>query len=264
MFSTRSPARPEPAIDWREGTALLLIGHGSGNTQASDSMLSRHADALRRSGMLADVGVAPLSDGRQLEQVCATLAGGAVAVLPFFMCDGHMMKAAIPSGAAGTCPTIGRPVRLYPPLGLAPWLTELIVERATARAGAAGIAPGKATLALVAHGSPKNPASRWAAERHVRRAATSSALRQVAAAYLDEAPRLAEVLAALPGPVIVCGLFVENGVHAARDVPDAIRRAGRGDVYYLGAIGADPEIPAQILRWVGPSEFHRIACSEAP
>lgn len=250
MSSTKSPARPAPATDRRAGLTLLLVGHGPAGP-ARESVLNRHADALRRSGMVADVGVAALSGGPRFEKVLATLKGSTIVVVPLFMCHGHLTKAAISHAVAKNCETTGHSVRLYPPLGLYPELTELIVQRAEERAAEVGIAPNETTLVFVAHGSPKNFASRWATELHAMRARRSSVFRRVWTAYLDEAPHLAEVLAGLPGPAIVCGLFVENGAHATRDTPDAIRHCGRHDVHYLGAIGGDPAVVALILKLIG-------------
>jgi len=214
--------------------------------------------------MFADVGVAALSGGPRLEKVLATLKGSTIAVVPVFMCHGHLTKAAVPHAVAGNGKTTGRSVRLYPPLGLYPGLTELIVQRAEGCAVKAGIAPNETSLVFVAHGSPKDSASHWATELHAMRARTSSTFRRVWTAYLDEAPHLAEVLAGLLGPAIVCGLFVENGAHAMQDVPDAIRRCRRHEVHYLGAIGGDPAVTALILRLIGPPAFHQAVRVGAP
>jgi len=228
----------------------LLVGHGSTNPQASGSTLSRHADALRRSGWFADVGVASLLGHPHPAAALASLKGHRVDVVPLFMCDSHFADA-LASQTVTDERGRRRVVRLYPPLGLYPALTELIVQRAAERAVTLGLSPGEAVLLLVGHGSPKNPASRRATELHASRARARSPFWKVWTAYLDEAPHVNEVLAALSGPAIVCGLFVENGRHAGQDLPGLIRAHGTADTHYLGAIGADPAITTLILRLTG-------------
>jgi sirohydrochlorin ferrochelatase len=173
------------------------------------------------------------------------------------MCDSHFtdaMVSRIEMGEKGRA----RVVRLYPPLGLYPALTELIVRRALERVETMGLSPGETTLVLVGHGSTKSPASRQATEFHAVRARARSPFRKIWSAYLDEAPYVHETLAALSGPAIVCGLFVENGRHAGQDLPELIRAHGMADPHYLGAIGADPAIITLILRLTGKEQVPTI------
>lgn len=218
--------------------------------------MSRHADALRRSEMFADVGVASLSGHPRLKAALASLKGRGVDIMPLFMCDGHFTDVVVPRVVMSE-EGRGRTVRLYRPLGLYPELTELIVRRALERAIATGLSPREVTLLLVGHGSSKSPASRRATELHALRVRAGAPFGKVWTAYLDEAPRLDEALAALSGPAIVCGLFVENGRHAGRDLPKLIQAGERTDMHYLGAIGADPAVATLILQLTGKTGSSR-------
>jgi sirohydrochlorin ferrochelatase len=56
-----------------------------------------------------------------------------------------------------------------------------------------------------------------------------------------------DALASLPGPLVVVGLFAAPGIHADQDVTRMLAGSRRTDVDYLGAIGADADIPDVIL-----------------
>lgn len=99
---------------------------------------------------------------------------------------------------------------------------------------------------LTAHGSPSDPASRQAAEALARRLARDGNWLAVQTAFLEEAPVLADAVAALRHPAVVLGLFAADGGHAVLDVTEALTRAAR-PTRYTGALGADAGIPDVVL-----------------
>jgi sirohydrochlorin cobaltochelatase len=227
-----------------------LIGHGSARSRAPAAALARHAGMLRDTGLFSDVVSATLYGRPRPNSALARMTGAEVHVVPLFMADGYFANEAIPPVLGLDRRDRGRLFHLHPPLGIYPGLTRLIVERALERAASEKIAPKKAMLLLVGHGSPKDAASRRATEGHAARARLLGAFREVRTAYLEEVPFLDDVLATLSGPTIVCGLFAAAGRHAGYDVPRIIRRRGTPDVHYLGAIGADPAIPKLVVEIV--------------
>jgi sirohydrochlorin ferrochelatase len=66
---------------------------------------------------------------------------------------------------------------------------------------------------------------------------------EVRLAYAGVArPQLADVLAQLPGPVVVVPAFLAAGYHVRVDVPDQLAAVGRDDVRLAEPLGPDPAL----------------------
>jgi sirohydrochlorin ferrochelatase len=66
---------------------------------------------------------------------------------------------------------------------------------------------------------------------------------EVRLAYAGVArPQLADVLAQLPGPVVVVPAFLAAGYHVRVDVPDQLTAVGRDDVCLAEPLGPDPAL----------------------
>ena len=73
---------------------------------------------------------------------------------------------------------------------------------------------------------------------------------RVAAAFLDQPPRLSDVLAQYGvKPCLAIGFFADRGSHGEEDVPRLIAAAG-SRAFYAGPIGTDPAIPDLILEQI--------------
>ncbi len=212
-------------------------------------MLDRHARALRATGAFAEVRAASLFGREPLDRCVAGLAASSAFVVPMVMSAGrtvseHLAGAVDRLGAAAVLPP--NPC-LCPPLGLHPGLADLVVRRAREALARRGSDPARATLLVVGHGSLRDPASRRAAGLQAGRIRAHGAFARVVTAFLEEPPRLADVVPGLAGPLAAVGLFAANGVHAGRDIPAALGRNPAAQVLYLGAIGEDEAIPALVL-----------------
>ncbi len=256
MSTPRSPVRSAPATDrgeplWPE-TTLLLVGHGSTRGTGAARLLARHAAVLAATARFAQVRTATLAGEPSLAQALRDLATPQLCVVPMFMCAGYFVTVTLPAALAAALPdpSIGPRVTICPPFGEAASIADVVAGRAVAGLRAVGVGPDAATLLLVAHGSPHDPASRRATEAHVGRLSAMGRFRAVVAAYLEEPPTLADVLPDLAAPAVVAGLFVGGGRHADRDVTAALIKAGRADVINLGAVGVDPAIPDIVLAMV--------------
>ena len=252
MFITRSDTPPAPATS-REGwkrSALLLVGHGSVRDGGANPAIEGHARALRRLGLFADVQAGALYGSTPLEDVLRGLGAAHVYVAPLLMCNGVYARRVIPRrlGLGGAITQAGgQCFYLCAPLGAAPGLSALIVERALALAGRRDIAPSSATLLLIGHGSAKDRNARRAAEVHAAWARRRSPFKRVRVAFLEEPPYLADVPPAPTEPLIALGLFMADDRHADADVPRLLRAAAPEGAHYLGAIGTDAKIPDLIL-----------------
>ncbi|MFC4532622.1 sirohydrochlorin chelatase [Sphaerisporangium dianthi] len=103
------------------------------------------------------------------------------------------------------------------------------------------------TLVLAAHGtrSAAGEATLAALAERVRRARPGHRVEQ---AYLEiSSPPLAEVLARVPGPVVVVPLLLAGGYHLHIDLPGVVARA-RPDALVAGALGPHPLVTSVLAR----------------
>jgi sirohydrochlorin ferrochelatase len=184
--------------------------------------------------------------------VLADLRDRPVHVMPVLMCAGRNTLQKLPRvlGLLGEIEGAAPTLHICRPLGLHPALVRLVAARACEAMDRNHWAPGGASVLLVAHGSRTGAASRRAAELQAARLRALGLFRAVSTAFLEEKPFLPEALASMAGPLVMVGLFAAAGVHADQDVTRMIADARRTDVDYLGAIGADADIPDVIVEIV--------------
>lgn len=264
MSTTRSPSPPAPATEveagrrpgfasWRR-SALILVGHGSVRCPGPGQQLERHAEALARRGLFAEVVTATLCGGQSPGEALRSVESESVYVMPMFMCNGQYVQDRVPEAfgrSAATARSKGRRMHLCPPIGLDPGLARLIARRAAERLAERGISAGDATLLLIGHGSPNRSASRQATEAQASRVRKMAVFEKVETAYLEEPPALAEVLETLSGPVAAVALLATQGPHAREDIGRLIADDGVANIVYIGAIGGDEAIPELILESLG-------------
>ncbi len=191
-----------------------------------------------------------LLHGNPPHAVLADLRDRPVYVVPALMCAGRHTLQELPRvlGLCGEIEAAALPtLRICPPLGLHPALVRLVAARACEALARNGWASGQASVLLVAHGSRTSVASRRAAELQAARLRSQGTFKAVSTAFLEEKPYLPDALASLPGPLVVVGLFAAPGIHADQDVTRMLAESRRTDVDYLGAIGADADIPDVIV-----------------
>lgn len=259
MSSTRLRVRLGPATEATRETALVLIGHGSSRSPDPLRLLETHAQALRESGLFADVGVAALSGDSNRAQITSRLRGDELHVMPMFMCDGQFASSSIAAIIRDERRGRARPITVHRPLGLIPGLAEALVSRSLDCAVRSGISSDEAILVLVAHGSNRESASRQVTGMIAAEARAAATFAAVTVAYLEERPRLREMIESLMRPAVVSGLFVAEGPHSDKEVPETLEKCSGRLVRYSGAVGSDPIIPGLILREIENSRGRNCA-----
>ena len=247
MSSTRLPCPPAPPIRHRHGkngSLLIVVGHGTGTAAGDATLHALAADLGAREGF-ARVRAAVLRGTPARGDVLSQLDTGPGAqlpcLLPFMMSDGVTFRQGLMEAMAHI-PGPRRPL-LYPPLGLNPGLAELIARRGEKAARAASWKAADCRLLLIAHGSLQDPASAQAARAHQERIAAQHGFATVEVAFLDQPPHLDEVLARNGGPVLGVGLFAGEGRHGAEDMKKAFALAAC-PARYCGTIGGDQGLAA--------------------
>ncbi len=234
--------------------SLLIIGHGSSESQEAEKAVREHAVTLRQSNRYGSVDVQFLK-GKAME---ARLPEGEVFLLPFFMSHGYFVSHTIPrlfDLHEGEKKDDLRHILLCDAIGVDPTLSEILERMALEICAEEKYQPEKVTLLLAAHGSAKSKASRDAARLQEDVLRQHSDFRTVVSVFLEEEPTLSNWLQderVEEGPVIVLGLFAAEGPHATEDVPQQIREGQDGfhrvrgikpeEVHYAGVVGTRPEV----------------------
>jgi len=232
---------------------LILLAHGSAATTAGPPAIARHADALTKRRLFAEIHLAYLHGTPNLSDTLARITSPTAYLVPFFMSAGHTVRQALaaPARAGGSGPRL----RCCRPAGTHPDLAAIVAARVDAERRARDLTAANITVILVGHGSPNDPASAEATRQCAARLTALGGYGAVCCAFLDQDPRPDAALAAAPprAATIVVGLFADNGLHAEADMrrllgldPRADRRDD-DDVIYTGAIGPDPACVDLIL-----------------
>jgi len=228
--------------------SLVLVGHGDRGAGLTNRNLIAHTETLRAAGRFRSVHCGVLKGDPSLEAAIseASRYGAApLCIYPFFMADGYFTGKVLPERIAAARPRIAW--HMLPPLGLDRRLASLIRDDAIWTRARSGIPPASARLLIVGHGSKLGPASANATRSMAAEVERFGAFREVATAFLEEAPLLVDALKAnSEGPTIVTGFFSGDGMHAGEDVPEAIAATGANAVY-AGPIGANPKVGQLIL-----------------
>ena len=222
--------------------ALLLAAHGERRDGAGNEGVARLAHDLAGRGLAAEVGVGFIKGTPTIAETLAGFATDEVLVYPVFLADGYFTRRRLPQliDSGQDAPAVRRRVRVLPPLGVDPGLADLVADEVWRSAQAAHMAADAVTVVLLAHGTPRDAASRQAAEILAQRLAARRRFHGVRPAFLEEPPSLAQVLDGIPGPAVVVGLFAGEGLHGGDDAPQLVRQAGRTDIVFAGNVGAFP------------------------
>jgi len=226
-----------------EPSTLLLCAHGARGVAGA---AARHAKAIGRRGLFRTVEACALYGEPRLETVLDSIAEGPVTVLPFMMAEGYTLEKL--AGRLASC----RPdARLLPALGGRAAMADLLVDRARKGLRAHDRPPAETALLLVGHGTTRHRASAETALRHAAVIRARGIFAEVAVAFLDEPPFVAEAVAGLGAPFIAAvGFLTDAGTHGASDVARLLAETSGNGVYF-GPIGPDPAVVPLILEQLG-------------
>ena len=218
----------------------IIIAHG----QPSDpAPLQRAIEALAaKVGALLpgwQIHGATLADAPGLGRAVAQAGPGAL-IYPMFMAAGWFTGTELPRRLARA--GAERPL-ILPPFGLDPALPDLCRDIVQDAARGAGIAPERATLLLVAHGSQRARGSANGAQEMAARLAPY--LGRVVTGFIEEAPFVADSAGGLPADAICLPFFATMAEHVTDDIPQALDRAGFAG-QRLPPVGTDARAPALI------------------
>jgi sirohydrochlorin cobaltochelatase len=228
--------------------ALLILGHGSHLNPGSSEPVRDHADVLRQRETFDEVAVAFWKEEPSFREVLRTIDADRVYAVPFFMAEGYFVDQVIPREMRLP---LGR-VTYTEPVGTHTSMTDVIVDRAVSVYDG----EGKPALAVVGHGTDRNPKSAESALEHVDRIREQGEFSEVEALFMDEPPYVDDVADYfVSDDVVVVPFFSSDGYHTQEDIPedmgiaephadgyDVPAETDGKRVWYTGAVGTETGI----------------------
>jgi len=238
--------------------ALVLVGHGSHLNPSSSAPVFEHAARIRAAGYFDEVVEAFWKEEPSLRDALALVESREVYVVPLFLAEGYFTRLVVPRelGIDGAFTRRGTQSIFYcKPIGSHPAMGELILRRALSSSGAAPNELGDSALVIIGHGTDRSPTSGDTVYRLVASLRETSGFGSVDCGFLDESPRIDDVLGQITARnVVLVPFFVAEGWHTAETIPEELALTGasttKGDqtFRYTPPIGTLPEIAELIVR----------------
>ncbi|PSP56710.1 hypothetical protein BRC82_01120 [Halobacteriales archaeon QS_1_67_19] len=241
--------------------ALVVAGHGSHRNPDSSSPVYSVVEAVRERGTFAEVRPAFWKEAPSIRNVLHTVDADGVIVVPLFVSEGYFVDRVLPRefalGEEDRADDDPPTVQYADPVGTHPAMTDVISARARRMLESAPDDPvvgDDTALAVVGHGTERNPNSADTVYDHVEALRERGTFAEVGALFMDEAPYVedadeqfdADELAVVP-------LFAADGFHTRDEIPELLGLTddpGTGDpvpaavegrrVWYASAVGTDP------------------------
>ena len=260
--------------------ALVVAAHGSQLSATAAEPTYAHCDRIRERGVFEEVRPTFWKEEPSYRNVLRTLESDAITVVPLFISEGYFTETVIPrelrlegwdpdlwdsdgtDASAVTCVAtdVDLPVTYCGPVGTHPAMTDVIVSRAASVTGDQQVGEG-VTLAVVGHGTERNPRSAKAIEYHCDRLTAMDRFEDVLAIYMDEPPYVDDLTDHVDtDDVVLVPLFVADGYHTREDIPPDIglvetpgerwpvpARVEETTIWYAGAVGTEPLVADVIL-----------------
>ena len=273
-------------LDDLQDATLLLVGHGATENRESVAPVYAQGAVLRARGLFGEVLECFWMVEPRLTEVWPRIHTRAVYVVPVTISDGYFTTEVIPKhlglshrgqSAAGRIHEVhGRQVFYCRPIGSHPSMTGVLLARARQaladHPAEPPAGPGSTALFVAGHGTERNRQSRVTIERQVESIRKCGHYAEVHAAFMMEAPFIADCWnVTTVRDLVMVPFFISNGLHTAEDIPillgeqaDNVRqRVRRGEpgwvnpirygcrrLWYTAALGTDPHLADIIVERV--------------
>ena len=244
--------------------ALVIAAHGSHRNPDSATPTLSHAEAIRERGCFDQVRTAFWKESPSFRDVIRTIDAETAYVVPLFVSQGYFVDQVLPREFdLGIEDVAGEPtapdVVSAAPVGTHPAMTDVIAARA--RRYLEDVPEETAALAVVGHGTERNPNSAEAVYDHVAALREQTDFAEVGALFMDEAPSVAAVLDEFDAhDIAVVPLFIADGFHTRDEIPELLGitddpRSGYPvpgtvedrRIWYTSAVGTDRLVADVIL-----------------
>lgn len=204
--------------------ALILAAHGSRHEPAANAMLRAWAEEIRRRGGFDDVIAAFHQGEPRFCEVLDTIESDEVVVVPVLTSQGYYCDEFLPKELSKNARYAGLRLTITPPVGVHPDSQALVARRLDELARRFDADPANSSVAIVGHGTKRNPKSRVATEELVEAIRRTGQFADVAAFFLDEEPGIEQIPTRLRHQSILVEPFlISGGHHSNRDIPERLR-----------------------------------------
>ncbi|MFT5121644.1 MAG: sirohydrochlorin cobaltochelatase [Kiritimatiellia bacterium] len=247
----------QPVVSWREvmpskRRALVIVGHGSQRNPNTRKPICQAVQAIRARGLYDEVRCALWKEEPHVSTLLDALSSDEITIVPYFISRGYYTEEVIPREMKLAGPLThreGKIIRYTEPVGGHPLLADLIVQQALA-AGA----DAQTTLAVLGHGTPRNPQSAENVYLQAERVRAQGRFAEVVTVFIDQEPFVQEIFErAAQTDIVMVPLFIADGWHVTETIPEDLRLAS-GEVTQLGktlrytpAVGTDIRMVDVIL-----------------
>jgi sirohydrochlorin cobaltochelatase len=174
-----------------------------------------------------------------------------VFVVPVFLAEGYFTREVVPRelGLDDRVDGLPRRVHYCAPVGTHARMAEMILRRALETCGLSAAERARAALVVIGHGTERNATSGDTVLRLTHELHAVSGFGTVECGFLDEAPRIEDVVERLAcDDIVLVPFFVSEGWHSRTTIPRDLelegahtRRHGRR-IWYTPPVGTLPEI----------------------
>lgn len=207
-------------------TALVLAGHGSHISPQTAGIVWDCVDQLRAWGVAEEVTACFWKEMPAFSQVLKTVLSDHIVIVPMFTAQGYFSKHVIPAemGLEGAITRqSGRTIYYTPTLGEHPFVATIVRQRIASALHHAKLSPQEATIALIGHGTRRDPHSRNATRHQAALLRRENPNMQVLDVYLEDDPNIPSIYSAAQNSAIIAvPFFLAMGSHVTRDVPAAL------------------------------------------
>lgn len=233
-------------------TAVVMVGHGSSRNPETRKPIDHCADQLRTLNRFHSVQVGFLKESPYLSEALESITAAQVVIVPYFISDGYYTREVIPKamGLAGAITRREQQTIYYAePVGKHPLMAEIILHRAK-EAGA----EGHETLAVLGHGTPKNPHSAENVFLQSDRIRSMNQFPEVLTAFIDQDPPMESLFeTAQHDRIVMVPFFVADGWHVSETIPEDLRRCEGAlerhgkSLIYARSVGTDARMVEVVL-----------------
>ncbi|WEL18939.1 Sirohydrochlorin cobaltochelatase [Halorhabdus sp. SVX81] len=248
--------------------ALVVAAHGSHRNPDSALPTLSHAETIRDRGCFDQVRTAFWKESPSFRDVLRTIDAETAYVVPLFVSQGYFVDQVLPRefdlGIDDVAGESTAPEMVYTdPVGTHSAMTDVVAARA--RRYLDDVPEEDAALAVVGHGTERNPKSAKAVYNHVEALREQTDFAEVGALFMDEAPAVEDILDEFTADdIAVVPLFIADGFHTRDEIPELLgitddprsgypvpgTVAGRR-IWYTSAVGTDRLVPDVILERAG-------------
>lgn len=203
--------------------ALILAAHGSQHEPAANALLREWAEEIERRSEFDHVIAAFHQGEPRFCEVLDVVEADEVVVVPVMTSQGYYCDEFLPAELKRNARCAGLRLTITPPVGVHPDCQALIARRLDELAMRFEVESTNSSVAIVGHGTKRNPKSRVATEELVEAIRRTGRFADVVTFFLDEEPGIEQVTTRLKNQTILVEPFlISGGHHAIRDIPERL------------------------------------------